>query len=55
LAFCFVPQNAIDVELCLRLTTGKPALAPWKGDVETRLAKCKLLGPLLAATELNQL
>jgi hypothetical protein len=30
-----VPQNAIDRELCLRLTNGKPALAHWIGDVET--------------------
>jgi hypothetical protein len=27
LTFTFVPQNAIDIELCLRLTNGKPALA----------------------------
>ncbi len=25
---CFVPQNAINIELCLRLTNGKPALPP---------------------------
>jgi hypothetical protein len=34
-----VPQNANDIELCLRLTNGKPALARWIGDVETGLAK----------------
>jgi hypothetical protein len=30
-----VPQNAIEIELCLRITNGKPALARWIGDVET--------------------
>jgi hypothetical protein len=30
-----VPQNAIDRELCLRLTNGKPALAHLIGEVET--------------------
>jgi hypothetical protein len=34
-----VPQNAIDRELCLRLTNGKPALAHWIGDGETRIGK----------------
>jgi len=33
-----------------RLTNGKPVLALWIGDVETGLAKCKVLAPLLAAT-----
>jgi len=27
----FVPQNATNIELCLRLTNGKPALARWIG------------------------
>jgi len=32
----FMPHNAIDIELCLRLTNGKPALAHWKGNVRAR-------------------
>jgi len=28
-----------------RLTNGKPALAHWKGDGRSRLAKCKVLAP----------
>ena len=32
----FVPQNAIEIELCLRITNGKPALAHWIGGVETK-------------------
>ena len=31
----FVPQNAIEIELCLRITNGKPALAHWIGEGET--------------------
>jgi hypothetical protein len=30
-----VPQTTTKIELCLRLTNGKPALACWIGDVET--------------------
>jgi hypothetical protein len=37
-----------------RITNGKPALARWIGEGSSRLAKCKVLAPLLAATELNQ-
>jgi hypothetical protein len=33
----FVPQTAINVELCLRITNGKPALAHWIGKAETKL------------------
>jgi hypothetical protein len=33
----FVPQNAIDVELCLRLTNGNTALAHCVGEVETKI------------------
>jgi len=39
------------VSVRLRLTNGKPALARWIVDVETRFAKYKVLAPLLAATE----
>jgi hypothetical protein len=44
-----MPPNAINEELCLRLTNGKPALAPWIGEGSSRLAKYKVLAPLLAA------
>jgi hypothetical protein len=30
-----VPHKAIEIELCLRLTNGKPALAHWIGDGES--------------------
>jgi hypothetical protein len=33
----FVQHNAIDTELFLRITTGKPALARWVGQVETKV------------------
>jgi hypothetical protein len=36
-----VPQNAIDIELCLRITTGKLTLAPWKCEVDTKSGKIK--------------
>jgi hypothetical protein len=32
-----VPQTAIDIELCLRLTNGKPALARWIGEGATKV------------------
>jgi hypothetical protein len=34
--FLLVPQNAVQIELCLRLTNGKPALAHWIGELETK-------------------
>ncbi len=34
-----VPQNAVDIELCLRRTIGRTALAPWKVDVESNIGK----------------
>jgi hypothetical protein len=55
-----MPQNAIDIELCLHIANGKPAcpvygaLAHRIGKVKTGLARCKVLAPLLAATEWNQ-
>jgi hypothetical protein len=33
--FRFVPQNAINIELCLRITNAKPALAHSIGNGET--------------------
>jgi hypothetical protein len=53
-AFVFARQNAFDIELCLRLTNGKPAFAPWIGEGSSRLAECKVFAPLLAATKWNQ-
>jgi hypothetical protein len=44
-----VPQNAINIELCLRLTNGNTALARWIGEGSSKLARCKVLAPLLAA------
>jgi hypothetical protein len=35
----FVPQNANDIELCLRLTIGKPALAPWIDYAEAQIGQ----------------
>ena len=45
---CKVPQNAIAIELCLRITNAKPALARWIGVESSGLAKCEVLSPLLA-------
>jgi len=36
-----------------RLTNGKPALAHWIGEESSRLAKCKVLAPLLAARAID--
>ena len=38
-----------------RLTNGKPALAHWIGEGSPRLAKCKVLAPLLAAGAMDDL
>jgi hypothetical protein len=43
------PQNAMDIELCLRITKGYTALSHWMGEGRSRLTKCKVLAPLLAA------
>ena len=48
-----VPQAAVGIELCLRLTNGKPALARWIGDGSSGLAKCKVLAPLLVARAMD--
>ena len=37
LALVIVRQNAIEIELCLRLTNGKPALAHSIGEDETKV------------------
>jgi len=34
-----VPQNAIDVELCLRITNANPALAHWIGRGEAQFGQ----------------
>jgi hypothetical protein len=36
-----------------RLTNGKTALAHWIGKGNSRLAKCKVLAPLLAASAID--
>jgi len=48
-----VPQNEIEIEPCLRLTNGKPALAHWIGEGSSRLARYKVLAPLLAARAID--
>jgi len=49
------PQNELSIELCLRLTNGKPALAHGIGDGSSSLASSKVLAPLLAAEAMDNL
>ena len=49
--FGFVPQNAINSELCLRLTNGKPALAHWIGEVETKVGQMKSARSIMKGTK----
>jgi len=48
-----VPHNAIVTELRLRITNGNTALARWIGERSSRLAKCKVLAPLLVARAMD--